>query len=187
MPRYLAEVHDSIMKNYFETSKFKNVIGLERFVLPINKGGYLVPCTLMIKILPNLDEGIQIVGFLKDVESGTSYLKSDFDSDDKVHYLIYGSETGMVHGITHSCYTTFGIPASLCHGNNSNSNELTLDTVAPELLNQKSIEEMRSPGGCIITLDTALLQSNYMLGNDESDAVSNSEDGNGEGSLYSND
>lgn len=30
---------------------------------------YLVPCNLMTKILPNLDEGIQIVGFLKDLEN----------------------------------------------------------------------------------------------------------------------
>ncbi len=87
MPRYLANVHDGFMRNYFETSKARNVIGIERFVLPINKAGYLVPSTLMIKILPNLDEGIQVVGFLKDVEVGTSYLKSEFDSDEKVILL----------------------------------------------------------------------------------------------------
>ena len=46
------------MRNYFETNKTNNIIGRERTVLPINRLGYLVPCTLMIKILPNLDEGI---------------------------------------------------------------------------------------------------------------------------------
>jgi hypothetical protein len=31
--------------------------------------GYLVPCALMIKVLPNLIEGIQIAGFLREVEA----------------------------------------------------------------------------------------------------------------------
>lgn len=35
----------------------------------LNKLGYIVPSTLMIKVLPNLDEGIQIVGFLKEIEN----------------------------------------------------------------------------------------------------------------------
>lgn len=67
MPKVIAELHDLFMKNYLETSEAK-VIGTERLVLCQNKAGYLVPCTLMIKVLPNLDEGIQIVGFLKDID-----------------------------------------------------------------------------------------------------------------------
>ena len=58
------------MKSYLETSDSK-VIGQERMLLAQNKNSYLVPCTLMIKVLPNLDEGIQIVGFLKDIEQGS--------------------------------------------------------------------------------------------------------------------
>lgn len=60
MPKYIADIHDTFMKKYFENnSKGSNsIIDKERFVLPIDKNGYLVPCTLMIKILPNLDEGI---------------------------------------------------------------------------------------------------------------------------------
>ena len=29
-----------------------------------NKEGYLIPCNIMVKIYPNLEEGIKIVGFL---------------------------------------------------------------------------------------------------------------------------
>ncbi len=58
MPKYLAEVHNKFMKDYFENTKKDTIVGKERFVLPINKQGYLVPCTLMIKILPNLEDGI---------------------------------------------------------------------------------------------------------------------------------
>ena len=34
----------------------------------LNKRGYLIPCTLTTKIVPNLNKGIQIIGFLKDTE-----------------------------------------------------------------------------------------------------------------------
>ena len=57
MPKFYSDSHDLFMKNYLETSESK-IIGLERVVLALNKSGYLVACTLMIKILPNLDEGI---------------------------------------------------------------------------------------------------------------------------------
>lgn len=76
MPKVYADQHDQFMKNYLETSDSK-VIGQERILLAQNKNNYLVPCTLMIKVLPNLDEGIQIVGFLKDIEPGSSYLRSE--------------------------------------------------------------------------------------------------------------
>ncbi len=82
--------------------------------------------------------------------------------------MIYGSETGVLHGITYSCYSSFGIPASLCVGNNSNYNELTLDTIAPDLMTQRSIDEMKTPGGAVITFDTSSLLTNFMIANDDS-------------------
>ena len=86
MPKVYADLHDGFMRSYLETSESK-IIGLERLVLPQNKQGYLVPCTLMIKVLPNLDEGIQIVGFLKDIDTSSVYMKNAYDTDEKVHYL----------------------------------------------------------------------------------------------------
>lgn len=67
MPKFYSDSHDMYIRNYLETSESK-IIGIERTVLALNKSGYLVACSLMIKILPNLDEGIQIIGFLKDIE-----------------------------------------------------------------------------------------------------------------------
>ena len=67
MPKIIADGHDGMMRRYFETSE-SVIIGKERIVFPVNKSGYLVPCSLMIKVLPTLDEGIRVVGFLKDLE-----------------------------------------------------------------------------------------------------------------------
>jgi hypothetical protein len=83
----IADAHDSMMRRYFETSE-KRVIGEERLVFPVNKAGYLVPCTLMIKVLPTLDEGIRVVGFLKDVENGVSLNKDlEIDHEENVRIM----------------------------------------------------------------------------------------------------
>lgn len=83
MPKVIADIHDSLLKSYFESSESKIVgSGLERIVYPQNKNGYMVPCTLMIKVLPNLDEGIRIVGFFKEIDDSAE-LKA-YDSAEKV-------------------------------------------------------------------------------------------------------
>lgn len=70
IPNVLAEIHDELMRRYFDTSVSK-AMGKERIVFALNKSGYIVPCTLMIKVFPNLNEGIRVVGFLKKVELTT--------------------------------------------------------------------------------------------------------------------
>ena len=82
----------------------------------------------MIKVLPNLEEGIQIVGFLKEADnSQQNMLKSQFESEEKVHYMIYNAVTESIMGVTYSCYQSLGIPASLVYGNSSNTSEFTID------------------------------------------------------------
>jgi hypothetical protein len=139
----------------------------------------MVPCTLMIKILPNLEEGIKVVGFLKDNETGVVYNKtSDFESDDKFHYIMYNGDNGIILGITLSCYKSFGIPSNLVYGNNASSNEFTIDSILPDIINQNH-EELKSGNGIVTTLDTSTLQQNYLVGNENGEKESNdiSEDG----------
>lgn len=67
IPEVIGEVHDDLMKRYFDTS-VPHVMGRERAIFPQTKSGYILPCALMIKIYPNLDEGIRVVGFLRKIE-----------------------------------------------------------------------------------------------------------------------
>jgi len=71
MPEIIGVNHDALMMKYFDTC-VPSVIGRERPVFPMNKGGYIIPCSLMIKIYPNLDHGIRVVGFMRKVESNSS-------------------------------------------------------------------------------------------------------------------
>lgn len=168
MPKAIADIHENLMRRYFETSEAK-VIGLERIIFPVDKSGYIVPCSLMIKILPNLDEGIRLVGFLKDIEKETGMMKNaEFDSEEQVHYLIYAGDTGTIHGITKSCRQTFGIPSSLVYGSQSATNEFSIDAIMPEILQHNS-EDLKAQSGVITTLDTSSLQQNYLAARAESE------------------
>lgn len=166
MPKLIADSHDGFIKKYLETSKEK-VIGAETLVFPISKDDYLVPCTLMVKILPNLDEGISIVGFLKDIELGNAFIRNEPDSEETIYYIMYGGENNIVQGITSACYSSFGIPSSLVYGNNTDHNELTMDSIIEDLSSQ-NLEDLRSPSGAILTINTTNLPQEYLIGNGDS-------------------
>lgn len=57
MPKIFANIHDQLVSEFLETSR-ENIIGKERYIMPLNIDGYIVPSILMIKILPTLDYGI---------------------------------------------------------------------------------------------------------------------------------
>ena len=59
----------------------------------------------MVKVLPNLLEGIQIVGFLKDIDLGSGFYKASSEIEEKVHYIIYNSQSLVIMGVTISCFT----------------------------------------------------------------------------------
>jgi len=57
IPKLLADIHDTLIDQYMETSK-KRVIGKLRILFPINSDGYLVPTKVIMKVLPSLREGL---------------------------------------------------------------------------------------------------------------------------------
>ena len=44
----------------------------------------------MIKILPSLNEGIQVVGFLREVENK---VKDENDQEQSVNYIVYNADS----------------------------------------------------------------------------------------------
>ncbi|KAL4459259.1 hypothetical protein ABPG73_001296 [Tetrahymena malaccensis] len=171
MPKVVGDMHDKFMRRFFDTSQ-SNLIGHERFVFCLHKKGYLIPCTIMIKVLPNLDNGIQIVGFLKEVENHSQ--KGQYEHDEDIHYLIFREDSYQIQGISESCYTNFGIPASLMYGNTSNAPEFTIDSIIPGIVDPKNADELKSVHGVILTIDTTYVQQNFLI-EDEQDSMMDDE------------
>jgi len=156
MPKIFANVHHRFMQSYFDKSK-GNAMGVERDVFAMSKEGYIIPCTLLIKIMPSLANGIQILSFLNEKES-TDQKK---DSSCPNNYILYGEKTGVVYGISKSCYEYFNIKPDLCFGKCSNMSELTLEMICPEILDQKAEEEYTSNSGIVVELDTTQILAKY--------------------------
>jgi len=87
---------------------------------------------------------------------------------------MYNGETKIVYGITKNCFESFGVPSSLVYGNAS-SNELTIDTVIPELATLDD-EQLKNPNGFLATFDSTTLKQNYYLGENNSENESDEED-----------
>lgn len=58
--------------------------------------------------------------------------------------MIINATTQAILGITASCYTKFGIPASLVYGNQTNTNEFTVDAICPDLIDMKNTDELKT-------------------------------------------
>jgi len=165
MPDIIGLNHDALMMRYFETS-VPYVIGRERPVFPMNKAGYIIPCALMIKVYPNLDQGIRVVGFLRKIESNSpATLKPKVGEEViinslRTHYIMYGGEHDEVYAVSESCYDSFGIPAQITNGNNP---EFTIDTIFPEFRDFND-EELKTPVGQLYTIDTTSLPQSFLIG-----------------------
>lgn len=66
MPPVYEKLHEQFLTDFFEENVTeRNHLNHERLVYAISKRGYLVPSSLMIKVMPDLEDGnIRIVGFL---------------------------------------------------------------------------------------------------------------------------
>ncbi|CAK86810.1 unnamed protein product (macronuclear) [Paramecium tetraurelia] len=96
MPKIIGDQHNQLVENYMRTNN-SNIIGMERFVLAQNSQQFLVPCKLMVKVLPNLDKGILLVGFLKPLEKlpGTHYMIYDAISQQILNFSESIKELGI--------------------------------------------------------------------------------------------
>ena len=170
LPKVFLDLHDGFIRRFMETSE-SNAIGVERLVFPMKKAGYIIPCTILIKVIPNLDEGIQIIGFLKEIEiksmNTRSILNGEDNAEESINYIIYSPDTGLIHGITEGCNQDYGIPSMLVYGYSSNTNDFSLDAISPEIMAPENQDELRSANGIIVTLDTSTIPQNYLMGQND--------------------
>jgi len=165
MPRFFSEIHDGFMRNYFESSDAK-VIAIERVVFPLDKNGYIMPCTLMAKILPNLSDGLKLVGFLKELDTNVNINKEQEVEieEDEAHYVMYDGNTGIIHGVTYGCRVEYGIHAKLMEGADTGNSEFTIENIFPEI-SQINLEDLKTMGHVITMLNTSSIGQDYVIEN----------------------
>lgn len=88
MPKIFADFHNNVLARYLSTSA-ERFNGKERIVPVLGKDGFMKPCFALTKALPNLQKGIQIVGFISAYED-----KGEEDLDvSKYSYILYDTNS----------------------------------------------------------------------------------------------
>lgn len=89
------------MLRYFLENR-QNVINTERVVYAINRRNFIIPVSLLIKVVPELDGGIQILGVFARVLALCN------------NTILLNGNTGELLGITESAYENYAIHPWLC-------------------------------------------------------------------------
>lgn len=88
MPPMIAEKHSQIMVKFFCSGKYSPE--KDRMVLPLHNQGYIIPCWFLHRIVPNLNRGLQLIGFLhkiSDFSECCQTLEKNVSPDDVVIML----------------------------------------------------------------------------------------------------
>lgn len=62
MPQMIGTYHNKFIENYYTKASPANL--KERVVFPQHAKGYLTPSSILVRLVPNLDNGIQLIGFI---------------------------------------------------------------------------------------------------------------------------
>lgn len=166
MPQYYEELHDQYFSNYFESEEItREYITRERTVYPVSKKGYVVPSSLMIKLLPSLENtDIKMVGFLTHIRA------SKESTIDDQNILLFEKEKGNLHGLTLNASKQYGIPLSLVEGKSSKNHNFKIGEIF-EGINQPKNFRQAEKSGLICTLNTLCIRENYMLDQEDVNLV----------------
>jgi len=188
MPKYYAEKHYAFMTKYFATG-VDRVMNKQRVVFSLTKKSYVKHMNLNLKILPNLRDGIQIIGVFSQV-SGEDIGRSIVENilDIHLNYLLFNQKTGVILGVSESCYGSFGLKSSLFKITSTNSPNLEM--LAPDLLDPEKQKQLVNKGLEIIFNSSELQDNYYFMGYDDDDENYSVEGGearkkNSDGSFYS--
>lgn len=177
IPKILNEVHALIMRRYFARGK-GSFMNQETVLYPLDKDGYICPSNALLRILPTLQNGIEIVIFLRSIAQKTkkpvlsefqiaaalspksimAKTTGAFNSYCKKNYLIFGPDLTL-YGVSRQTNIVFGINNAFTYGRATNlENILSLTNICPALDKEKFLERLEIDNFATIIIDTSSLR-----------------------------
>ena len=117
------------MTHFLERNQV-SVLNTERNVFALNGRGFIIENNLLVKIMPRLNNGIEIVALFSKVIS----------SETKNQILVC-AETGKILGVSKHCYVKYGIHPWICYGNKENHSVLNITQIFPKIQSIADIKE----------------------------------------------
>jgi len=100
VPPYISEYHDGFILNYIETSK-KHIVDSIRIVFAIINTGFLIPISLLSKIIPNLDDGIRFIGLIRKLNRQDKFYRTTDETKNVPVTIMMVKEDGVIFSVNH--------------------------------------------------------------------------------------
>lgn len=154
MPPIIAEKHSDLILNSFCSGK--TVSQNDRMILPLHKQGYMIPCSFLCRIVPNLQNGLQLIGFIYKIRDFSEYfpiLERNITPDEVV--VLLTDETWMMLAFNIRASKMFGInPLQANLKKYINSEEkISVFKLVPQLEDPAFIDKIKSNSGEEVTLN----------------------------------
>lgn len=161
MPETIGKHHNIFLQSSFEKKDQSNKEEIkERLVFSQHKKGYLVPTLLFARVVPNLENGVQFLGFLKPASKLEEWQSSDSQiTNDDVFILLLNSNYEIM-GFNQTI-------AKLCNRDENSidihkyidgDKKLKLLALYPEFGSEANHEWLRSPAGGFLSIDLMTLK-----------------------------
>jgi hypothetical protein len=153
MPPMIGAKHGQIILNFFSAGNYTK--NNDKLVLPLHKLGYLVPCSFLHRVVPNLGRGLQLIGFLSkrtDLSDICPWIERNMGADDMV--IMLADDAWMLQAFNLRASRIFGVnPAQANLKKYITSEEkISLLKFIPELEDQSFLSQTCSPSVCESTL-----------------------------------
>ena len=157
MPEIIGENHNTYMKTYFTKQSDSNENNvLTKLIIALHKKGYIVPCYKVVRLVSNLENGVQFLGFLSPPDNLSEFKSCDCDiKDGELHLLLLDNN----YEIIGLCKKTFNY---CCDKMASNANikkylesdqKINIKRIYPHLFSEDNKASMEFPEGLTTSLD----------------------------------
>ena len=157
IPAIIGVNHNHHMEGYFKKRSHSNVNGIiSTIVLPQHVKGYIVPCSILVRLIPNLENGAQFFAFLSLAKDISKLRNSDVSIEQKEVFVFLLNEkyeiTGFCENFMNYC----------CEGKTDNLNikrclenkeKIAMRTLYNHLFAGENEEAMENEEGLTIKID----------------------------------
>jgi hypothetical protein len=149
MPEIIGVHHNKFIQKYLAKSSSITAITAEKVVLAQNIKGYLVPCNILLKLLPNLSDGIKLISFMINAEFIDEFRPGDEKTTNDEVILFLLDQDGRIHGFNKKFVNMLGSDQETMNIYKylQNDQKFNLHAIYPDLFVQDNIDHMKTPEG----------------------------------------
>jgi len=162
MPEIIGKYHNTLMQHYFEKQNQTNANDIEdKLVFAQHCKGYIVPCFLLVRLIHNLERGVQFLGFVAQAKHLDEIKIGDNSLTNEDVLLLLLDESYKIQGFN------FNVGKLCCEDTDiinyrrylQSDQKVDFGKMYQEIFVLENEQELYSPIGVNIQLDFSLLKN----------------------------